>query len=94
MIRDRRRRHPRAFAVTLAILAGVAACTGTDGGDTGERPDLETGAASVSTVPGTTGADTAEPEILRFDAPRLGGGQIHGTNYAGKDLAIWFWAPW
>jgi hypothetical protein len=31
---------------------------------------------------------------LRFTAPRLGGGQIRGAEYAGRDVAIWFWAPW
>ncbi len=35
-----------------------------------------------------------ETEILDFTAPKLGGGQIVGSEFAGKDIAIWFWAPW
>jgi len=32
--------------------------------------------------------------VLDFSAPELGGGTVEGAEYAGKDLAIWFWAPW
>lgn len=38
--------------------------------------------------------DRDEAEILDFTAPKLGGGQVVGTEYAGKDVALWFWAPW
>jgi len=31
---------------------------------------------------------------LKFSAPAVGGGQIDGEDYAGHDLAMWFWAPW
>ena len=33
-------------------------------------------------------------EILEFTAPKLGGGQVEGSEFQGSDLAIWFWAPW
>ena len=33
-------------------------------------------------------------EILDFTAPKLGGGQVVGSEFAGKDVALWFWAPW
>ena len=33
-------------------------------------------------------------ELLDFAAPKLGGGQVVGNEFAGKDVAIWFWAPW
>lgn len=32
--------------------------------------------------------------ILDFKAPKLGGGQVVGNEFANKDVAIWFWAPW
>lgn len=38
--------------------------------------------------------ETVAPRELRFTAPRLGGGEIRGVEYAGRDVAIWFWAPW
>ncbi|MGH9194405.1 MAG: hypothetical protein ACRD1T_01530 [Acidimicrobiia bacterium] len=31
---------------------------------------------------------------LDFTAPKLGGGQVVGSEFVGKDVAIWFWAPW
>ena len=31
---------------------------------------------------------------LRFTAPLLGGGRFRGQAYAGRDVALWFWAPW
>jgi hypothetical protein len=34
------------------------------------------------------------PRELRFTAPKLGGGTISGAEYAGRDVAVWFWAPW
>ncbi|HEY5905680.1 MAG TPA: hypothetical protein VIX39_07695 [Actinomycetota bacterium] len=34
------------------------------------------------------------PEVLRFSAPRLGGGTVEGEDFSGQDVALWFWAPW
>jgi thiol-disulfide isomerase/thioredoxin len=34
------------------------------------------------------------PEILQFSAPLLSGGTIEGATLAGKDVALWLWAPW
>ena len=33
------------------------------------------------------------PEVLRFTAPRVGGGTVDATAYAGRPVAFWFWAP-
>jgi hypothetical protein len=33
-------------------------------------------------------------DVLRFSAPKLGGGSIEGEDYSGRDVALWFWAPW
>ena len=44
---------------------------------------------------GATGESPADtPDILRFRAPALAGGVLHGSDYAGTDVALWFWAPW
>lgn len=38
-------------------------------------------------------ADNAN--LYGFTAPRLGGGsQVTGAELQGKDVALWFWAPW
>ena len=57
-----------------------------------------TGAAATTTAaPVTTGATTpppvAVPEVLRFQAARIGGGTVDAAAYAGKPVAFWFWAP-
>jgi hypothetical protein len=43
---------------------------------------------------GAGGSGRPVAEVLRFSAPRLGGGTIEGVDFAGKDVAFWFWAPW
>jgi hypothetical protein len=36
-----------------------------------------------------------DQEFFDFAAPRLGGGgQVTGAELQGKDVALWFWAPW
>ncbi len=32
--------------------------------------------------------------LLDFSVPALGGGQIEGADLAGRDVVLWFWAPW
>jgi len=46
-----------------------------------------------------TAAAAAPPEglaadVFGFSAPLVGGGQVEGGEFAGQDLALWFWAPW
>lgn len=38
---------------------------------------------------------TAEPvpDLLRLSAPLVGGGEVDLTEYAGRPLLLWFWAP-
>lgn len=55
----------------------------------------------ATTAPAPTGPQTQAPmedagipEILNFSAPQLDGDTVDGADYAGKDVALWFWAPW
>lgn len=44
---------------------------------------------------GSQGAPATGEEFFDFAAPRLGGsGQVTGAELQGKDVALWFWAPW
>jgi hypothetical protein len=64
---------------------------------------LTVACAEASTPPAGSGTPTSLPaiseapepaKILRFEAPNLAGRVIRGAEYAGKDVAMWFWAPW
>jgi hypothetical protein len=61
----------------------LAACSGGEGG-------------SVSFPAPTGEAETGVTAgFLDFEAPRLGGGsQVTGAELQGRDVALWFWAPW
>lgn len=61
-----------------------------------------TAASQPTTAPTTTEAPTTTttappppvvPE-LEFSGPTLDGGTLTGTDYAGTDTVLWFWAPW
>ena len=39
-------------------------------------------------------ASAGVPENLAFTANLVGGGQLEGGDLAGKDVVLWFWAPW
>jgi hypothetical protein len=67
--------------VAVAIVVFAAACT--------SAPPARSPDAATSETP-----SSAMAEVLDFTAPQLGGGTLEGADYAGKDTAIWFWAPW
>lgn len=67
-----------------AAILLLAAC----GGDTDETQSLDTvaGTAAVSDTPSTA------PEAVFV--PTADGGQLDFNSLRGKDLLLWFWAPW
>ena len=81
VITRRARLWTTAVPAVLALVLVVTSCSST----TANAPVDP----ARSPAPGAT-----VPEILDFTAPALGGGTVHGTSFAGKDLALWFWAPW
>ena len=34
------------------------------------------------------------PAALDFSLPDLNGGQVDGAELVGRDVVLWFWAPW
>jgi hypothetical protein len=73
--------------LVLGLLAMVA-CSNTSSG-----PAYPS--SPVTAPPATAAAGPRSiPEVLDFTAPQLGGGILSGADYSGKDVAIWFWAPW
>ncbi len=71
--------------ITVFCVAGLAGCaSGDNHPDTVDFHSPASGPSSVAVGEGT----------LDFTAPKLGGGQVVGSEFVGKDVAMWFWAPW
>ena len=83
---SRSRRTLEAFLLFFVVL--VAAC--------GRETTAERSADRIESVsPGATAVhESPISQILQFTAPKLGGGEVIGSELQGSDLAIWFWAPW
>jgi hypothetical protein len=93
------RRSMRRSIGTIVVLLILAACSSEgveDGaGRSPRRSPASPAPPSASEVTATPEQENAPtPDVLRFSAPRLGGGTIEGEDYSGRDVALWFWAPW
>ena len=102
------RRPHRIAGLAVAAVLVVTACgggddstgTGTDPGPTAVGPatDGTTAADDPTSTDGrpdaTTGSgDVDVPEVLQLSAPLVGGGDLDLAGFAGRPLALWFWAP-
>ena len=96
-------RNLRTLAAILLLPIAVASCSSSEGTDAGGAPSQPTESSAVqpSPEPGCGGGGGGDrngggtvPEVLRFSAPRLGGGTVEGEDFSGQDVALWFWAPW
>jgi hypothetical protein len=93
---------PGRSAALLGLLLVASACSGGGepveprSGSPRQSADASAGAEpEASGSPDGGNTDGGRPaEVLRFSAPRLGGGTIDGEDFAGRDVAFWFWAPW
>ncbi len=73
----------RLLSSVLSVLV-LAACGG-GAGDT---------AQSAGAPDGTAEAPVAADAALDFTATTIDGGQIEGSSLEGRDVVLWFWAPW
>lgn len=92
-------------AVLVLALAGCGTAAEEVGSDaTGETPspspatqddpeDDADGRVPPEATPAPPG-DAPLAEGLDVTLPAVGGGQVVGAELAGRDLALWFWAPW
>ena len=97
---------PSRYTVLVAAIATVlVACAGPGSGapdDPGEAaspsaPASEATAPSTPSTPSTPPTTTGEAgnaEVLAFTAPDLEGGTFDASEYAGRDVILWMWAPW
>jgi hypothetical protein len=74
----------------LAIVVLLAAC----GAPADEIAAPPTEVAATSAAESSPASGTGVPAALDWQVDRLGGGQIDGGDLAGRDVVLWFWAPW
>lgn len=94
------RRRP--FSHALSALAVVAAACAGGGSSvtptaldlTSPSPTETSGAAAPDGgQTGPTPAGSADP-VFVFEAQQVTGGTYDAGQLSGRDVAIWFWAPW
>jgi hypothetical protein len=79
----------------VALTLFVSTCTPASMNDVGGKRAGTPAPAGKDSSPSSPEKDGEPvPDVLRFSAPRLGGGRVVGADYAGRDVALWFWAPW
>lgn len=90
----------RTIRLQIAVLALVLAACG-DGGPAAapEATPAPTTAATVTSAGRAAPTPAAAPPVsvpdaLKFSAQGLDGAPVVGADYAGRDVALWFWAPW
>ena len=74
-----------AALAALTIAGALTAC-----GD--NRGDSATAVANTNAAV-TIAPNDAAPAALQFSAPSVAGGTIDFTQFAGKPVVLWFWAP-
>jgi thiol-disulfide isomerase/thioredoxin len=68
-------------AATVVLLAGCASSTSAENDPT-------------TSAPATSTADEEERGPFDFTARTLDGDTLEGESLKGKDVVLWFWAPW
>ena len=92
----------RLLATAVAVTgASVAAGCGADDAATPSAGPSTAASGAPTSIAATTGpapapapAKAEVPDVLRFRAPGIDGSEVVGADYAGRDVALWFWAPW
>lgn len=86
-----------ATLVVVASCGGSSTATTTTAPTVATVPQATTTAAPGDTAPGVTAQPATSavpvPPVLEVTANLVGGGTIDLAAYAGRPLAVWFWAP-
>ena len=84
----------RLYRLTGLVCAALLASACSSEPSEPHAADPSTPTPVTTTAPTPDRSTPAATAVLRFTAPRLGGGTIDGEDFAGRDVAFWFWAPW
>jgi len=71
----------RPILCTLAVVLVMTACAKDDAPPSGDATD-----------PPKQGA--AAQKVFGFTSEKVEGGQFNSSELEGKDIALWFYAPW
>ena len=91
----------RRGGLLVLILCLMASACARGQTTAGPQPETQASTAPAGTVPPSS--EVAAPsdapsadvvENLAFTADLVGGGQLEGGDLAGRDVVLWFWAPW
>ncbi len=99
------RRRPLPSAAAIAVAVALAACgsapAATSAEPSSEPPSTAAPSAAGSSAPPTSSAPRPSPtssaalaDQLDFSLPGVGGGTVDGSTLGGRDVLVWFWAPW
>lgn len=88
-----KRKRIRSTACAVVLVALAAACSSAPAADPTQVADPTRSSPTPVAGPEAP-VPEGVPEVLDFTAPKLGGGTLEGADFAGQDVAIWFWAPW
>lgn len=80
----------RRFASGLAVLALIA----TSCAASVSSPETESGAANLGNAASAQEADAVEGPTAPVLVGLADGGQLDWNSLEGKDVMLWFWAPW
>ena len=84
---------PALLAATVVLLLIAAAC-----GSTSDDSFLDTGTSPrTDTADEPTSSDQNDPATSESEANLeniAGGGQLDWNSLQGRDVVLWFWAPW
>jgi thiol-disulfide isomerase/thioredoxin len=75
------------IAATVLAAMTLAGCT-TALNPVAEPPGVPSASSDASASP------SAEPGPFDFTAAKVGGGELDGASLKGRDVVLWFWAPW
>jgi hypothetical protein len=67
---------------------------GPDAEDAGGAPAGGPELAIEPTPDAGPAPDSSGTGVLAFTAPTVDGGQLDASSLEGRDVVLWFWAPW
>ncbi|ATW52858.1 hypothetical protein CGZ69_26160 [Streptomyces peucetius subsp. caesius ATCC 27952] len=79
------------FALTAC---GTSSTTADTPDKTPPSPAAGASTPAAPTASASTSPSAEVPEKLQFTAETVDGKPFEGSTLAGKDVVLWFWAPW